>query len=817
MSDLAMSDLNILAAPPGYRTATLCGAGATSRVYRALEVTSGHTVALKRLHRELVRSPEALARLRRELAVLSQLSHPSIVRVLDLVRWEGDPTIVMDFVEGIDLKEQIVKQGPLPLEQVERIARVLLDVLATTHAAGIVHRDVKPQNVRLGAEGGIFLLDFGSARLDASSQLTRTGTTVGTPEYMPPELFVGPVYDPRVDVYGVGATLFECLAGRPPQSADSLAELAYLRSHEAIAPVAGFRPDVSLALAQVVDRCLARQPEDRYATASLALWALDHPELERRWQARRANLPLCVHCHAALAPESSVCPACKEEGPFQLAAGSTHVEIESVEHPARLIERIVVEVPERSSPDGIAGIAEHCAALSTSKQRFASFVDPVQAERLVGELREIGVRATAVREQRLFSSLLLLFSVPLALAALILSGSSRVLVGLAIAGLLSAAALDRGLSWLRARRSILADSALPKPVWPALQVVSGALLVATLLALAASAAARAGGATLPPLLDVAGALSRYEAWAFPGATMLLGGCLLAASIAASAVRLGGRPRGSPEPPSRAMVFELLRFSLSTREVRRSVPQTPSRRWLLAALFPLFLALVPFELYLLLSRPEQPVARPPSVPALSGAPLGPGAGPAPQRAIPPRPRDPKRGLAFLRPGEPPPPRPVFPLVVGGSPVLLLALSLLRLARRTSRLRRDAASIVAELDLARLSRHAARPHPRRRPDRGWDGALHVAQLQGSEGFTREAIQRAADLAQHLPATAAARLAEAVIALEEQRPSPAPAESALLARCLMETDPAHGARLRFLALEGQLEAQAAEVWASSRASER
>src|SRR5262249_51532360 len=152
----------------------------------------------------------------------------AIVAVRDVIRWQGDPTVVMDFIPGADLKERI-RGGTLNATEIERIARALFEVLSAAHGAGIVHRDVKPQNVRIADDGRIYLLDFGSARLDASSQLTATGTTVGTPEYMAPELFAGSVYDPRVDIYGAGATLFECATGRAPQLAESLTELAFKR------------------------------------------------------------------------------------------------------------------------------------------------------------------------------------------------------------------------------------------------------------------------------------------------------------------------------------------------------------------------------------------------------------------------------------------------------------------------------------------------------------------------------------------------------------------------------------------------------------
>lgn len=324
--------------PEGFGQVSLCGAGATSRVYRAVHAATGRLVALKRLHRQLVRSGDALARLRRELTALRQIRHTGIVTVYDVVDWQGDPTVVMEYVPGEDLKERVMREGRLSSAESERIGRALLDILAVTHASGIVHRDVKPQNVRLGADGRVCLLDFGSARLDASSQLTKTGTTVGTPEYMAPELFAASVHDPRVDIYGLGATLYECLARRPPQTADSLAELAFLRTTEDVAPIEAVAADTPKSLARLVDRCLAREPEDRYASAALALWALDNPKVEAAFAVRKSSHPPCLHCGTPLPVTSTTCARCHSDHPFAYAPGRCHVEISGVAEPARFIE-----------------------------------------------------------------------------------------------------------------------------------------------------------------------------------------------------------------------------------------------------------------------------------------------------------------------------------------------------------------------------------------------------------------------------------------------------------------------------------------------
>jgi tRNA A-37 threonylcarbamoyl transferase component Bud32 len=397
-SDARQSQATSDVAPPGFRDVKLCGTGATSRVFRAEEIATSRIVALKRLHRHLVRDDKALARLKREFDALRRLHHEMLVPVSDVITWHGDPTLVMTFVDGEDLKERIVRDGRLSFEEAERIARALFDVLALTHGSGIVHRDIKPQNIRFDQDNRIFLLDFGSARLDASSQLTATGSSVGTPDYMAPELFAGSVYDPRVDIYGVGATLYECLTGHPPQSADSLAELANLRATTDVTPVADVVTDVPMPLARVVDRSLARQPEDRFPSAALAAWCLDHADAERAFAARRSRNPICLRCGSAIAAWRDACPVCRSVAPFAYPPGPSHVVIRSVESPAKFLEHVAMQFPERATPDHLLALAERVAALSYEGQRYVSFISDEAAAAVVLQLESAGARAVVIRE-----------------------------------------------------------------------------------------------------------------------------------------------------------------------------------------------------------------------------------------------------------------------------------------------------------------------------------------------------------------------------------------------------------------------------------
>ncbi|MBI4818328.1 MAG: serine/threonine protein kinase [Deltaproteobacteria bacterium] len=784
----------IVSAPLGFKEAVLCGTGATSRVYRAVEGRSGRVVALKRLHRQLVKSADALARLRRELEALSALRHPAIVPVYDIVKWEGDPTLVMAFIDGQDLKERIVERGPLEAGEAARVMRSLFDALAAAHGAGIVHRDVKPQNVRLDTHGKVYLLDFGSARLDAASALTKTGSTVGTPEYMPPELFGGPVYDPRTDIYGVGATIFEAVTGRPPQSADSLAELAFLRAEIPITPVRAARADVPEALAQVVDRCLSIRPDDRFATASLAVWALDHPKEERAFALRRSRLPLCLHCQTPLPPRSRTCPACKR-APFGWSDGRFHVVLDSVESSSRLLEHLATISPEHGAPGELTQLAKHTAALSFQKPRVVSFVSEVDARRITEGLVAVGAHAHVEEESSRW--------VGFVRAATVVLGGFGLLGGLAAGGALGGLtgaltfvapgigilALERISSLLRARGSILAPSKLPKSLWTNLEIRA------------------AGLAALGLGLGLFGFWSAFDLLTFPGASLLA--VASAALTATLSVVLGvpTRVKKGPVPSRSARFFAALSVLTGSSKREEDVgPRKQPSKLTSFGLAVLLFALVPYELFALSGMWESLVGLPVYASATwsskavrariaaqtAESATAAGAVTAASAAA--------TSVGVLT--------TVAPIAVGGASPVLMLLAAARLARRRRQVLRDGATIEAELGDGVRRRLAERTTPE--PDAAMPARLdRLAQLPAGDAFVKDALVRATDLAHALAPDDAEALTQALAALSDGRGS---MDEALAARCILETDPSHELRFKLLALEGELEAKAAADWVES-----
>ncbi|WP_436786814.1 serine/threonine-protein kinase [Yinghuangia sp. YIM S10712] len=238
------------------------GRGASGTVWRARVRDTGEVVAVKVLREELAGDPDVVTRFLRERSLLLRLSHPNLVRVRDLVV-EGEVlALVMDLIDGPDLRTYLRDNGPLPPAAAALTMAQVCDALAVTHADGVIHRDLKPANIMLNRNGDSLypmLTDFGIARLAESPALTRTHELVGTPSYVAPESAEGRPLSPSVDIYAAGVVLYELFAGRPPFTDSN--PIALIHRHLADTPT---RPQgMPDAYWLVTERCLAKQPERR--------------------------------------------------------------------------------------------------------------------------------------------------------------------------------------------------------------------------------------------------------------------------------------------------------------------------------------------------------------------------------------------------------------------------------------------------------------------------------------------------------------------------------------------------------------------------
>jgi serine/threonine-protein kinase len=248
-----------------YELEELVGTGGMSSVFRAHDRMLERNVALKVLHEHFSDDDEYVGRFRREARAVAQLSHPHIVTVIDRGEDEGREYIVFEYVDGENLKELVRRTGPMPVRRALELAIAIAEGLAFAHAQGLVHRDVKPQNVLLSDEGEVKVTDFGIARsLEMDSGVTQTGTVLGTSTYISPEQAGGKGVTPATDVYSLGVVLWELLAGDVPFPGDNFITVALRHINEPPPDLLAVRPDVSPRLAAAVDRALAKRPEDRF-------------------------------------------------------------------------------------------------------------------------------------------------------------------------------------------------------------------------------------------------------------------------------------------------------------------------------------------------------------------------------------------------------------------------------------------------------------------------------------------------------------------------------------------------------------------------
>jgi tRNA A-37 threonylcarbamoyl transferase component Bud32 len=259
-----------------YRLEQKLGSGGMSTVYLARDETLERWVAAKVLHREISDQPDQIERFRREARAVAQVSHPNVVAVIDAGEDGGRPYIVFEYVEGETLKHRIERMGKLPLDEAAAYAIEVGRGLQAAHLRRLVHRDVKPQNVLIDADGRAKVTDFGIARELESDGLTKTGRVLGTTDYVSPEQAMGHECDARSDIYSLGVLLFEMLTGDVPFKAENLVGVAMKHVNERMPNVQKRRPEVSSALAAVIERSTEKKPDKRYPDMATMLADLEH-------------------------------------------------------------------------------------------------------------------------------------------------------------------------------------------------------------------------------------------------------------------------------------------------------------------------------------------------------------------------------------------------------------------------------------------------------------------------------------------------------------------------------------------------------------
>ena len=286
------------------------GRGGYSVVYAARDRQLGQTVALKLLMPPPAAARLARERMRREVQVVRGLMHPNIVAVYDFVDAGARSFIVMEYVAGPDLHVRVRDRGPLSPEEAGRLGQDVAAALDAAHRRGILHRDVKPQNVLLDPDGRARLTDFGSAKLETLSTLTQTGGLVGTLDYAAPEVVAGRRGDARSDIYGLGVTLHFALAARLPERPSP--HLPPPPAPEGYRPRA-FRPDLPAWLDSVIARATAAEPDDRFPTAAALGGALAE-RAEQDEFGPRSTVALLESCLVCGTPDPfgvGVCAACR--------------------------------------------------------------------------------------------------------------------------------------------------------------------------------------------------------------------------------------------------------------------------------------------------------------------------------------------------------------------------------------------------------------------------------------------------------------------------------------------------------------------------
>lgn len=258
-----------------YLIESLIGVGGMANVYKGRDVRTGNQIAVKVLKEEFLDNEELVRRFKNESKAISILNHPNIVKVYDVSVTDQLQYIVMEYIDGITLKEYLKQRnGALTWKEVVHFATQVLSALDHAHSKGIVHRDVKPQNIMLQADGSIKMMDFGIARFSRAQSQTVSDKAIGSVHYISPEQAKGDHTDARTDIYSVGVMMYEMLSGKLPFDGTGAVSIAIMQISEKPKPLAEVAPNIPVGLRQITEKAMEKDPADRYQSAQEMLDAI---------------------------------------------------------------------------------------------------------------------------------------------------------------------------------------------------------------------------------------------------------------------------------------------------------------------------------------------------------------------------------------------------------------------------------------------------------------------------------------------------------------------------------------------------------------
>ena len=251
-----------------YEIISLIGVGGMSNVYKAVDKQSGQEVAVKFLKEEFFENEELVRRFKNESKAISLLNHECIIKVLDFNITDSEKYLVVEYIKGVTLKEFIENRGKLTWEETLVFANIILGALGHAHENGVIHRDLKPQNIMLTREGELKIMDFGIARLSTANQRTVTDKAIGSVHYISPEQVRGQSTDNRSDIYSIGIMMYEMLTGKLPFQSETAVSVALQQLSEEAPPISTYADGVPKGMEQIIMKAIAKEPEDRYQSAA---------------------------------------------------------------------------------------------------------------------------------------------------------------------------------------------------------------------------------------------------------------------------------------------------------------------------------------------------------------------------------------------------------------------------------------------------------------------------------------------------------------------------------------------------------------------